>query len=953
MQMCVIARSNDYHVDCVWSNRKSFQSSFLWLLVCLVFISFSCQPEQKEKMYTIGFSQCTNYDNWRKTMLAEMYRELSFHNNVKFLYKDAEGNSEVQSKQIDSLVKENIDLLIVSPNEVKPLSATIRKVYNKGIPVVLVDRRIDSAKYTAYVGASNYEIGEEAGRYAVSLLKGSGNLIEIAGLQAASPFIDRHRGFMDVISQYPDIHYIKEIQDHSPDYPQDLQHTLLNNPTIDLVFAQSDYLAHNAYEACKKLGLDNKIKIIGIDGLPMAGGGLDMVANKQITSTILYPTGGQEAIQTAINILERKPYDKENHLITTVIDSSNVRIMRQQYDKMIVQQKDIDKKQRQIEQKDVISQHQTTIIYTISLTLAMALIFGIILFFSLRENRKINSRLVRSLNENKNINTKLTQQNEEISEQRNQLIELGKQAEEASAAKINFFTNISHEFRTPLTLILAPLEEMKQGKLDAANKQYITIIQKNAIRLLKLVNELMDFRKIEAGKMQLHVSENDIVQFTDAIINTFKSLAKKRNIDVRLIAKHKSLPVWFDTSMLDKVIFNLLSNAFKFTGDNGFIYVTIEKNETDQTAIIKVEDNGIGMSQDVADHVFELFYQGGTSDQLGSGLGLSLSKELIQLHHGNITVKSEPGKGTVFTITLPLSKTQFQKNEFLDEKLSQLDVYYDDRIFAQEQELMHSDNNPVNQEQISDKTILVVEDNNDLRNYLKKKLRNHYTVIEAENGITAIQLAFDNVPDLIISDIALPGKDGIAITNTLKSDIRTSHIPIILLTAKSETQHQIEGMKSMADAYVVKPFHFPFLEETIRSVMRNRDILKEHYTSELPVELKSSVPKKLDKKFINDFAAVVENNIGNEAFTVEEICKAISVSRIQLYRKVKALLGVNVNDYILTARLQKAKYLLSNEDLTIAEVAFQVGFASSTYFATVFKNRLSVTPSEYKDKTKG
>ncbi len=937
-----------FHVN---FNKMNFKGIFwMGLIYCFMFFS-SCQPEKNEKIYTIGFSQCTNYDNWRKTMLDEMNRELSFHNNIKFVFKDAEGNSDVQNKQIDSLAKQNIDLLIVSPNEVNPLSATIRKVYNKGIPVVLVDRRIDSAKYTAYVGASNYEIGKEAGRYAVSRLKGSGNLIEIAGLQAASPFIDRHRGFMDVISQYPGIHYVKQIQDHSPDYPQDLQYTLSNNPDIDLVFAQSDYLAHNAYEACKKSGLDKKIKIIGIDGLPMAGGGLDMVANKEIASTILYPTGGQEAIQTAINILEGKPYEKENHLITTVIDSSNVGIMRQQYDKVIAQQKDIDKKQRQIEQKDVISQHQTTIIYAISLTLAMALVFGIILFFSLRENRKINSRLVRSLNENTDINTKLAQQNEEISEQRNQLIELGKRAEEASTAKINFFTNISHEFRTPLTLILAPLEEMRQGKLDATNKQYITIIQKNAIRLLKLVNELMDFRKIEAGKMQLHVSENDIVQFTDTIVDTFRSLAKKRNIDVRLIAKRRSLPVWFDTSMLDKVIFNLLSNAFKFTSDNGFIYVSIEKNEIDQTAVIKVEDNGIGMSQDIADHVFELFYQGGTSDQLGSGLGLSLSKELIQLHQGNIAVKSKPGKGTVFTITLPLTKTQFQENEFLDEKLSRPEVHYDDRIFAREPESIPSDNESLRHRHVSDKTILIVEDNNDLRNYLVQKLRNQYSIVEAENGITAIQLAFDNVPDLIISDIALPGKDGLTITNTLKSDIRTSHIPIILLTAKSETQHQIEGMKSIADGYVVKPFHFQFLEETMKSVMRNREILKEHYTSELPTELKSQIPKKLDKKFINDFTAIVENNISNEEFTMEDICKGIGISRIQLYRKVKALLGVNVNDYILTARLQKAKYLLSNEDLSIAEVAYQVGFASSTYFATVFKNKLSVTPSEYKDKT--
>ena len=914
--------------------------SFPCLLACLLMIS-SCSSTKKEKEYTIGFSQCLNAgkDNWRKTMLDEMKRELSFHNNIHFIYKEADGNSQKQISQIDSLLQQHIDLLIVSPNEAKPLTPVVEKAYGARIPVVLVDRKIESQKYTAFVGASNYEVGQTAGRYAVSLLKGAGSLIEIAGLQAGSPFIDRHNGFMDIISKDPGIKYIKKIQDNTIDYLQNLDSTIAQNKDADLIFAQSDYLAHNGYEAAKKAGTQNKIKIIGIDGLPTPGGGMDMVKNNLITATVLYPTGGQEAIQTAINILEGKPYQKEKRLLTTVIDSTNVRIMQLQNDKMIAQQRDIDRRQQMIEQQAAITHNQSIIIYTVSISLALALILGLISFFSLQENKKIN--------------TQLALQNEEILNQRNQLIELSKKAHEASEAKITFFTNISHEFRTPLTLILAPLEEMKNNtRLDHTSRQYVGLIQKNTIRLLKLINELMDFRKIESDKMQLRASENDVVQFIDELIGSYKALAKKRNIDLRLIAKQRSLSLWFDASMLDKVIFNLLSNAFKFANDNGFIYVTVDKNEVKKTAVITIEDNGIGMSTEVAEHAFDLFYQGKTIGQPGSGLGLSLSKELIRLHQGNITVQSAVGKGTLFTITLPLGRAHLNNNEITDEQPVEQKMYHDERIFARATEEIAAGIQNTAPETTPDNTVLIIEDNQELRNYLVQKLCNNYQIIEAENGTAAIQLAFDNVPDLIVSDVALPGKDGFAITNILKTDVRTSHIPIILLTAKSDIQHQIEGMKNKADAYIVKPFNFQFLEETMKSIMKNREILRAHYTSELPIKLNSETPKKLDKKFINDFTSLIESNISNDAFTVDDICTAIGISRVQLYRKVKALLGVNVNEYILNARLQKAKYLLQNEDLTIAEIAYQVGFSSQAYFATVFKNKLSVTPSEYKEKAR-
>lgn len=915
----------------------------LKLLSCIVIFacveSFSsCNASTLQKKHTIGFSQCTGADDWRKTMLDEMKRELSFHNDINFLYEDANGSSQQQVQQIQDLVNKKIDLLIVSPNEVQPLTPVIEKVYESGIPVVVVDRRIKTAKYTAFIGASNFEVGQNAGRYAASLLHGKGNVMEVTGMPDASPVIDRHNGFIDIISNYPSIIFKKRIDNYTTAQTNNsVEQYLKTNNNIDLIYAQNDFMAYDVYKICKQLGLDKRIKIIGIDGLPLKGDGIDMVANKYIAVTVLYPTGGQEAIQTAVNILEHRPYKKENQLFTTIIDSTNVRIMKLQNTKLLTQQHDIDRSQARIEEQQTITRNQSFVIYVISVLLAAALILGFVLFYFLRENRKINARLAL--------------QNEEILNQRNQLIELGKQAQQASDAKINFFTNISHEFRTPLTLILAPLEEMKHNsKLDYTTKQFVLLIQKNTIRLLKLVNELMDFRKIEAYKMQLQVSENDLILFVDDVISSFKALAKKRNIDLRLISKERSLPVWFDVSMLDKVLFNLLSNAFKFTNDDGFIYVRIEKNEEAKNVLIKVEDNGIGMKENVAEHVFELFYQGNMADKLGSGLGLSLSKELIQLHHGNINVSSKPGVGTTFTIALPLGAEQFSADEITHEKSAEKKMYYDARIFEREISNGETEEDKNATAEKSDNTILIIEDNDDLRNYLIQKLNSHYYLLEADNGITALQLAFDNVPDLIISDIGLPGKDGLAVTNILKTDMRTSHIPIILLTAKTGVQQQIEGMKNNADAYIVKPFNYQYLEQAIKSVLHNREMLRDHYTSELPVELKAQIPKKLDKKFINDFTAIVESNIGNDNFNVNEICKVIGISRVQLYRKVKALLGCNVNDYILAVRLQKAKYLLAESEISVSEIAYKTGFSSARYFATVFKNKFNVTPREFKDQ---
>ncbi len=915
---------------------SKFRTVYYYFSLLLITTCLACNKKvSDEKKFKIGFAQAQGSDNWRETMLREMKREVSFHNNIEFYVRDAQANSQKQIEQIDELVKMKIDLLIVSPHEITPLSPILEKIYNSKIPVVLIDRRINSEKYTAFIGASNYEVGQNAGKYTIALLKGRGKVLEVTGLNTASPFIDRDKGFSDVISKIKGINLIGKINDHELNYEKKLDSVIKNNKDLNVIFAHSDYIAKIVSEICKKNGVERKVKIIGVDGLSVQDMGMDMVANNQLKATLLYPTGGQEAIQTAINILEKKPFRKENTLESTIIDSTNVKILQQQSKKVASQQTEIDIRQNRIDQQILISKNQINIILAISITLAIALILSSIFYYLFKENKKISKKLMA--------------QKDEISEQKNKLVKLVKQVKEATDAKFNFFTNISHELRTPLTLILGPLEDtMSSPRLHFTLKNNLELVQRNAFRLLKLINQLMDFRKIEEGKMNLNASKHNIGDFVFEITNEFKELARKKHIYLNVNNKANNLNIYFDQSMIDKVLFNLLSNAFKFTEENGSINVTIDQDQEQEKAIIKIEDNGIGMSTEDAEHAFDLFYQGHSSTFKGTGLGLSLSKELIHAHNGTIEINSKKNHGTSFTITLPFE--QNKTNQVLNDMV-QNDISKDNYMYT-------SDILPHNYEKVTKvqldnvASILIIEDNDDLREFLRNRLEGTYEILTANDGNDGINKAFDIVPDLIISDIIMPGLSGLKIAETLKNDLRTSHIPIILLTAKSSIEDQIEGMKLYADMFITKPFNLNYLEESIFSLLKNRTILREHFISEIPSESRSNTSNKLDRKFISEFTSIIESNLSNEDLSVDDIYKGLGISKIQLYRKTKALLGFNVNDYILSVRLQKAKYLLINEDLSISEIAYKVGFSSQAYFSTVFKSKFSITPSEFKEYSK-
>ena len=910
----------------------------LYIVFCaaliLAFIT-ACNSKDNTPKFVIGFSQCVESDLWRKTMLEEMKRELSFHPAVTFIYLQADGNSQKQISQVKELLKQDLDLLIISPNEAEPLTGVVEETFRKHIPVIIVDRKIATADYTAYVGGNNYEIGKLAGQYALQLIKPGGKILEITGLPKSSPAIERHKGLTDAIKDKQVVIAGQINGEWLKDRAKtELAKVVNQYSNIDLVFAHNEVMAGGASEVYAEKGI-TRPKIIGVDGLP--GRGIEFVANHQITATMLYPTGGEEAIRTAFKILNGEKYQKENILQTTVIDSTNVRVMQLQAARIGSQQKDIQEQDAKLREQRRMYNNQRNQLYILAAGLVLVIILGGLAFHSLRENRKINKQL--------------HLQNLEISEQKQKIEEISAKAKTAHEAKVNFFTNISHEFRTPLTLILGPLEELLSNPKNASIIQSLVLIQKNVIRLLRLVNQLMDFRKIDVEKMKVRASEIDIVSFIAEIVQSYKSIAQNRQIDLRLITNENNIYTWFDSSMIDKVIFNLLSNAFKFTKDGGYIHVYVSRTEDGKAVSLKVEDNGVGMAKETIENAFSVFYQGEYENYKGSGLGLALSKELVHLHKGSITVKSEKWKGTTFEVLLLLGAAHFTKEERTETETSPGILYEHEKIFTSDLEGEQVMKREIQQITGSKEyAILIVEDNPELRTFLADKLRSNYEILEADNGQTALQQAFDTIPDLIISDVVIPGKDGMALTNILKNDIRTSHIPIVLLTAKTSIDQQIEGMRNMADAYITKPFNVQFLEENLRSLLANRARLKEHFTGDISAALKTQTFSKLDKKFITEFTALVEGNIANDEFNVEEICKQMGISKVQLYRKVKALLNINVNDYIVESRLQKAKYLLQHEELSISEIAYKVGFSSPAYFSTVFKSKFGVTPKTFKEK---
>lgn len=910
------------------------------IVFCLLVVFSSCEGGKATEHKVIGVSQCSD-DAWRRTMNNEMKREASFYSNVEVRIKTAHDSNQKQIRDIERFIADGVDLIIVSPNEAVPLTPVLEKAMQEGIPVVLIDRKTISGKYTAFVGADNFEVGKEVGIYAVNLLNGKGNIAEIRGLKGSTPDSERHRGFISVISGQPGIKVV--YQDYGNwlhKMAKDrMKKAIDSNIPIDLVFAFNDEMASGAHDALSVTSGIKKPLILGIDALPGTDGGIQKVLDGVLDATFIYPTGGEKAIQTAIRILNNEPYDKDNFLYTAVVDRTNARVLKLQTDQILQHQNRIN----QLNSVLNINLEKYSIQRLLLLSSLLILFLILILLILLIRAYISKNRSNKILESQKNA---ILKQKEELSEQKEQLIALSRNLEDATQAKLMFFTNISHEFRTPLTLILGPLESlMKMEQLSSEGHALIKLMRKNTQVLLKLINQIIDFRKYENGKMQMYFTLGDLKKFIEEICDSFTELGKKKRIQFSFKASDDDFTLWFDSDKVEKICYNLLSNAFKFTSENGKIEVVLSRKDLngESFAQLRVSDTGSGIPEQHIHHVFDRFYKV-DSHIAGSGIGLHLTKMLVESHNGEINVDSHEGKGTVFTIEIPFKQKEIVVTEQYPVLVASVDR---EDVFVEESEVDTNDKPGLN----SDKPlVLLVEDNTDLRGYIRNLLQEDYQVIEAPNGHIGLQKAMKFVPELILSDVMMDVMDGFELCNQVKMNISTSHIPVILLTACVQDEQRVIGFESGADAYIPKPFNEDLLKIRIRKLIENREKVKEYFQQNLTFGDKSErkdTIAEIDKSFMNKFRMLIEERLIDSDLNVDEIGRSLGLSRVQLYRKVKSLTNYAPNELVRIIRLKAAEQLLVNSDKTVSEIAYEAGFSSPSYFTKCFKEFFRESPTEY------
>ena len=760
----------------------NYQSLLRYTILLLCAICFaSCH--NSEKKYRIGVSQCSN-DIWRDKQNSELRMGAYLHGNVDLLFATADDSDERQVQQIDSLVAEGIDLLIVAPNQVGTISPAIDRAYDKGIPVIVFERKTDSKKYTAYMGADNYEMGRLMGEYVASRMNHRGNIVEVMGLKGSSPAIERHNGFNATLRKYPDIRVVATLQGDwtEPTAYNITRQWLMRNAEqqVDLVFGMNDRTAmgarkaflENLKESPSLGGVRGGLPLFcGIDGLPGEGGGIQLVRDSLLDASYIYPTHGDQLLKLAVDILEGKPYEKETSLMSAIVTHDNARVLQLESDEVMRQSQNVEQLHKMSDGylQRLANQRMFTLL-SVGIILLLSLLFAGLWRYNRQKAR--------------------------IAKERNRL----------EREQLDFYTQVSHELRTPLTLIEGPLAQLsatdEMQKASAATADMLDIVQRNAAHLSRLVNKIFDAQQ---GNVAKGLSPHEI----------------------------------------DEMI---------------------------------------------------------------------------------------------------VSQTREAHDQYLNESATQQGI---DKAYGERP------------------TVLVVDDNADIRAYLHSILQSRYRIVEAADGEQGLKVAREEVPDLILSDVMMPVMNGLDFCRQVKADFVTSHIPVILVTARAMNQHQVEGYESGADAYITKPFVADVLLARVDNLLKSRRILKNLWNQ--PVEkqdvevdqnlqpaspeVKETIPQEetppaAENAFITRFKKVVDERMSDSDLSVETIAAELALSRVQLYRKVKALTGCTPVDLLRKARLSKALELLADPELTVSEIAYRVGFTSPSYFTKCFKDEYGKVPGE-------
>ena len=882
-----------------------------FLLVWLTLIVLcGCTSSGKQKRHVIGLSQCMLDDAWREAMINDMRIEASNYDDVEIIIKDAQNNNETQIQQIRDLIRQKVDVLIISPYQSEPITAVAEEAYRAGIPTIITDRKVNTDQYTSFVGANNYEIGLAAGNYAAHYLPPNAIILEIWGLTQTSPAQERHKGFVDALREREDLSFRKIEGQWLVDTARMELRKLEHPEQIDFVYAHNDMMAIAAREyfiAWDSIrGRD--LRIIGVDAV--AGAGLEAVEDGRINASFLYPTGGEQVIRTAMRIIQGEPVDKFIPLRTAPVDHQSARTLLLQADQLQKYKQRIEAQRSRIDGLSDRFYFLRNSLGVISLLMIGFIALSIYAFYINRKMRQANRKL----------------------------ISLNAEMKEVTAQKLQFFTNVSHEVRTPLTLILAPLDRLIVSLRESPYASDLGLIQKNANRLLRVINQILDFRKVEGKQEKLAVREIDLVPFVGEIKSYFDSMASVRAISYTFTSSIKQCTLWIDPDLLEKVFFNLLSNAFKFTPEGGS--VRIELTEEGDRVFIRVVDTGSGIQPGNLPHLFDRFY---TEDRsMGTGIGLHLVKEYIHMHGGEIRVESEPGQRTTFTVCLRKGKAHFEDSDLMETSVSH-QAYEASRLDDSETKAMLSITYPY--------TILITEDDDEVRSFLEREFSLHFKIRTAANGKDALRVLEEEEISLVVSDVMMPEMNGFELCRTIKSQLPFSHIPVILLTALTDERQRIFGITGGADDYIQKPFHTDYVKIKIIHLLQERQKLRERLLEKLrDNKLLLSEPEKvesIDDAFLRKFAEQIEAVYADPEYNVEKLSETLGLSRGHLHRKIKELTGTAPVEFLRTYRLNKATQLLRQNAYTVSEVAYRTGFSSPAYFSKCFKAVYGVTPTEY------
>lgn len=894
------------------------------LILGIIFILWGCA---ESKTYRIGVSQCSQ-DDWRAKMNDEINREIMFHEDAVAEIRSADDSSAKQIADIRYFVDNGFDIIIVSPNEAEALTPIIKEVYEKGIPVVIFDRNINGDTYTARIGVDDRGLGRSAAHYALHLSGKGAKAIEIYGLKGSTPAEGRHEGFVSEFEKNGGTLLTSVASNWNKEDAEAAVDSLLEiYSDVDLIYAHNDRMAIGASEVARRHGRRD-IRIIGIDAAPNIG--IKAVADSVIDATFLYPTEGHRLIQTALAILKNEPYKKETILpVSSAVDLTNADILLLQNEALKEETGKMKLLKAQVD--DYWAQHssQTSLFY--------ASIAIIVLLFG------VGFLLLRAYWQRSRHQKELMARNRLLEEEKNKQTQLNEQLRIATQSKLVFFTNVSHDLRTPLTLIAEPVAQLAEaGNLTPQQSTLIRIANKNIKILQRLINQILDFRKYENGKLGLTLTETDFSRVVGDWMESFYSVARKRDIKLTLVGPAQETPVVMaiDVEKIERVFFNLLSNAFKYTPDNGSITVSYESDGDNLT--FRVADTGEGISARDLGNIFDRFYQVDRINPKGSGIGLSLAKAFVELHGGSISVESTLNVGTEFTVKLPVRHVSETVAE-VDRTIAREDAGAElDNI---ESDFTFDDNKPL---------VLIIDDNRDIQKLVGELLASDYNIIAAPNGREGVRLAARYVPDLIICDVMMPVMDGLECCRRIKEEVSTSHIPVLMLTACSLDEQRVEGYESGADGYLPKPFNSSVLKSRCASLIANRKRIKDLWQSgpfpvtsdRRPKAIESLGTTDVDSDFYRRFLDILMKEIGNQDLNVDMIASKMGLERSQFYRKIKSLTNYAPVELIRRLRLQRGRELLLTTDRTVAEIAYETGFSTPAYFTKCYRDAYGETPSQ-------